>query len=48
MPKRVKKTVNEMIVDQYIKGERDLRKIGRKHKITSTEVMEILEKNGIL
>lgn len=48
MPKRVKKTLDEMIVDQYVNGERDLRKIGRKHKITSTEVMEILEKNGVL
>jgi len=48
MSKRIKKTVNEIIIDQYVDGERDLRKIGRKHKITSTEVMKILENNGLM
>jgi len=48
MSKRIKKTAEEIIIDQYIKGERDFRKIGRKLKITSTEVMEVLELNGIL
>jgi len=48
MPKKIKKTVEEVIIDQYIQGERDFRKIGKKHDITSSDVMEILEKNGII
>lgn len=45
---RPARTKEELIVEQYINGEQDFRKLGRKYKITSMEVIEILKLNGIL
>lgn len=48
MPRKIKKTLDEMVIETYVEGETDLRKIGRQHDITSEQVMQILENNGLI
>ena len=48
MPKKNKKSLEEQIIFEYTQGESDLKKIGKKYKITSKQVMEILEINGVI
>lgn len=47
MPK-IKKPLENQIIDTYLEGIDDLRKLSKKYKKTSSEILEILQNNGIL
>lgn len=48
MSKNNKKSLEESVIFEYTQGESDLKKIGKKYKINSKQVMEILETNGVI